>query len=160
VFNAFGLRNHHLVKLSRSNLENHAQAFFFADHIPSSGILNGEIAHIHSGNDYSAHVLLAPADCMFIASFWPTSLASSVLLSYAWPCTNSHPGIKVIEAGWGQRHAFSGSSAMTYLSLGTRPDIPAEYLLIYAPRTEAEIETVMQIIAASVKFMTGREDVR
>ncbi|KAJ6011966.1 hypothetical protein N7499_013064 [Penicillium canescens] len=131
VFNAFGLRNHHLVKLSRSNLENHVPALFFADHIPSPGILNGEIAHIHSGNDHSAHVILAPADC-----------------------------IKVIEAGWGQRHAFSGSSAMTYLSLGTRPDIPAEYLLIYAPRTEAEIETVMQIIAAAVKFMTGREDVR
>ncbi|OQD80015.1 hypothetical protein PENANT_c040G05803 [Penicillium antarcticum] len=131
AFNAFGLRNHHLVKLSRSNLENHAKALFLADHIPSSGILNGEIAHLHSGNDHSVHVLLAPADC-----------------------------IKVIDAGWGQRHAFSGSSAMTYLSLGTRPDIPAEYLLIYAPRTEVEIETVMQIIAAGVKFMTGREDVR
>lgn len=72
----------------------------------------------------------------------------------------SYLGIKVIEAGLGQRHAFSGTSAMTYLSLGTRSDIPAEYLLIYAPRTEAEIEIVMQIIAASVKFMTGREDVR
>lgn len=79
MFKAFGLRNHHLVKLSRSNLENHAQALFFADHIPSSGILNGEIAHIHSGNDYSAHVLLAPADCMCIVSFWPTFLPSSVL---------------------------------------------------------------------------------
>jgi hypothetical protein len=41
-----------------------------------------------------------------------------------------------------------------------RPNIPVEYLLIYAPRTEAEIETVMQIVSAGVKFMTGREDVR
>ena len=49
---------------------------------------------------------------------------------------------------------------MTFLSLGTLSDIPAEYLLIYAPRTEEEIATVMQIISASVKFMTGREDVR
>lgn len=49
---------------------------------------------------------------------------------------------------------------MTFLSLGTRPDIPVEYVLIYAPRTEAEIETVMQIISAGVEFMTGREDVR
>lgn len=49
---------------------------------------------------------------------------------------------------------------MTFLSLGTRPDIPAEYVLIYAPRTEAEVEIVMQIVAASIKFMTGREDVR
>ena len=49
---------------------------------------------------------------------------------------------------------------MTFLSLGTRPDLPAEYILIYAPRTEAEIETVMHIVSASIKFMTGKEDVR
>lgn len=49
---------------------------------------------------------------------------------------------------------------MTFLSFGTLPDLPAEYILIYAPRTEEEIQTVMQIISASVKFMTGREDVR
>lgn len=49
---------------------------------------------------------------------------------------------------------------MMFLSLGTIPNIPSEYLLIYAPRTEAEIEVVMEIISASIKFMTGREDVR
>ncbi|OQE38367.1 hypothetical protein PENCOP_c008G02610 [Penicillium coprophilum] len=134
AFVAFGRRNHHLVKFQKSNLERHADGLFVADHIPVSGIaetMKREIAHIHSGNDHSVHLILAPADC-----------------------------IKVIEAGWGQRHAFSGTSAMTFLSLGTRPDIPAEYVLIYAPRTEAEIETVMQIVSASVQFMTEREDVR
>jgi len=69
-------------------------------------------------------------------------------------------GKKILDAGWGQRHGFSGTSAMTFLSLGTLPDLPLEYILIYAPRTEAEVQTVMDIIAASVKFMTGREDVR
>jgi hypothetical protein len=49
---------------------------------------------------------------------------------------------------------------MTFLSLGTLPDIPSEYLLIYAPRNDAEIEIVMEIVSASIKFMTGREDVR
>jgi hypothetical protein len=49
---------------------------------------------------------------------------------------------------------------MTFLSLGTLSDIPSEYLLIYAPRNDAEIEIVMEIISAAVKFMTGREDVR
>ncbi|KAJ5465406.1 hypothetical protein N7530_009193 [Penicillium desertorum] len=134
VFTAFGHRNHHLVKFQRSNLERHADGLFVADHLPVSGIaqtMRREIAHVHSGNDHSVHVVLAPADC-----------------------------IKVIEAGLGQRHAFSGTSAIGILSLGTRPDIPAEYVLIYAPRTEAEIETVMQIVSAGVKFMTGREDVR
>jgi hypothetical protein len=49
---------------------------------------------------------------------------------------------------------------MTYLSFGTLPDLPAEYILIYAPRTEEEVKIVMEIISASVKFMTGREDTR
>jgi hypothetical protein len=49
---------------------------------------------------------------------------------------------------------------MTFLSLGTIPDIPSEYLLIYAPRNDAEIKIVMEIVSASIKFMTGREDVR
>lgn len=49
---------------------------------------------------------------------------------------------------------------MTFLSLGTIPDIPSEYLLIYAPRNDTEIEVVMEIVSAAVKFMTGREDVR
>ncbi|KAJ5428517.1 hypothetical protein N7445_009971 [Penicillium cf. griseofulvum] len=134
AFTAFGHRNHHLVKFQKSNLERHADGLFVADHIPVFGIaetMKREISHVHSGNDHSVHIVLAPADC-----------------------------IKVIEAGWGQRHAFSGTLAMTFLSLGTRPDIPAEYVLIYAPRTDAEIETVMQIVSAGVQFMTGREDVR
>lgn len=39
-------------------------------------------------------------------------------------------------------------------------DLPPEYILIYAPRNDVEVETVMRVVAASVKFMTGREDVR
>ncbi|KAJ5484045.1 hypothetical protein N7539_005841 [Penicillium diatomitis] len=133
-FDSFGLRNHHLVKFQQSNLEGHAQALFVANHLPITDLatcMQGEIAHIHSGHDYSVHAVLAPADCK-----------------------------KVIDAGWGQRHAFSGTSAMTFLSLGTIPNIPSEYLLIYAPRNDAEVDIVMEIISASVKFMTGREDVR
>lgn len=109
-----------------------------------------EIAHVHGGNDHSLHVVLAPADCMY-----PVSCEMLKRLVLMW-----NQGKRIIESGWGQRHAFSGSSAMKFLSLGTRPDIPAEYILIYAPRTEAEIETVMHIVSASIKFMTGREDVR
>jgi hypothetical protein len=69
VFNAFAHRNHHLVKLAKSNLESHAPGIFLADHLPSSGLVENmkrEIAHIHSGNDQSLHVVLAPADCMFL----------------------------------------------------------------------------------------------
>ncbi|GLI82083.1 hypothetical protein PoHVEF18_010484 [Penicillium ochrochloron] len=133
-FRSFGLKNHHLVKFQQSNLEGQAEALFLADHLPITDLattMQGEIAHIHSGNDHSLHLVMAPADCK-----------------------------KIIEAGWGQRHAFSGTSALTFLSLGTLPDIPSEYLLIYAPRNDAEIEIVLEIVSASIKFMTGREDVR
>lgn len=55
------------MKFQKSNLERHADGLFVADHIPVFGIaktMNREIAHIHSGNDHSVHVTLAPADCM------------------------------------------------------------------------------------------------
>ncbi|KAJ6172169.1 hypothetical protein N7470_001236 [Penicillium chermesinum] len=134
AFRSFEHRNSHLVKFQRSWQEAHADGLFLADNIPASGIakqMKGEIAHLHTGKEHSAHMTLHPADCK-----------------------------KVIEAGWGQRHGFAGTSALKFLSFGTKPDIPAEFLLVYAPRDETEIETFMQIMAASVKFMTGREDVR
>ncbi|KAJ5907662.1 hypothetical protein N7495_000344 [Penicillium taxi] len=134
TFRSFGLRNHHLVKSQRSNLEAHADALFLADNLPATDLavqMKGEITHLHQGNDHSAHLILAPTDCK-----------------------------RVIDAGWGQRHAFSGISAMPFLTFGMVNNLPSEYILIYAPRNEEEIEVVMQIIAASVKFMTGRENVR
>lgn len=65
-FRSFGLKNHHLVKFQRSNLERHAEALFLADHLPITDLattMQGEIAHIHTGNDHSLHVVMAPADC-------------------------------------------------------------------------------------------------
>lgn len=70
MFNAFGHRNHHLVKFQRSNLERYADGLFVADHIPVFGIaktMQREIAHVHSGGDHSVHVVLAPADCMIFS---------------------------------------------------------------------------------------------
>lgn len=61
------------MKFQRSNLERHADGLFVADHIPVFGIaktMNREIAHIHSGNDHSVHVVLAPADCMVFSSLF------------------------------------------------------------------------------------------
>lgn len=69
MFRSFAHRNEHLVKLARSNLERHADGVFLADHLPASGLaetMQREIAHIHSGNDHSVHVVLAPADCMLL----------------------------------------------------------------------------------------------
>ncbi|KAF5575253.1 hypothetical protein FPCIR_13246 [Fusarium pseudocircinatum] len=51
----------------------------------------------------------------------------------------------VLERGWGQRHPLSG----TVLYLGN--------VMIYAPRTEEELEVVKNITRAGVKFMLGEE---
>ncbi|KAF4446400.1 hypothetical protein F53441_9968 [Fusarium austroafricanum] len=51
----------------------------------------------------------------------------------------------VIERGWGQRHPLSG----TVLYLGN--------VMVYAPRSEDEFETVKRIMKAGVRFMLGEE---
>jgi hypothetical protein len=154
-FSSFANRNYHLVKTNASLLEGNADALFLAANLPASAIatrMRREIANLHDLSDHSVHVVLSPADCRYNLS--------RVIYQPNQSCI----GKRVIEAGWGQRHALSGLSKSTFLSLfatsGCVPNLPPEYLLIYAPRNEAEIEVVMQIIAASVKFMAGREDVR
>ncbi|EAW14005.1 uncharacterized protein ACLA_070370 [Aspergillus clavatus NRRL 1] len=132
-FVAFVARNPHLVRMANSGLELHADALFVAETLPEGPTLqetNGEIAHIHRLKDSSVHVTLAPADCK-----------------------------KVIESGWGQRHALSGVSVPRALTLGRKIALPAEYVLIYAPRTEEEVAFVMEVIGASVKYMTGSDGV-
>ncbi|KAI0784337.1 hypothetical protein C8Q75DRAFT_736212 [Abortiporus biennis] len=57
----------------------------------------------------------------------------------------------VIEKSWGERHPLSGSPVFKIL--------PKEYVGIYAPRDDEELEVVKKILVASLKYMTGREDV-
>ena len=55
----------------KSKMERHAAGLFVADQIPVFGIaktMQREIAHVHSGNDHSVHVVLPPADCMQFSS--------------------------------------------------------------------------------------------
>lgn len=61
---------------------------------------------------------------------------------------------KVFERGWGQRHAFSGSDLNPILPVR----IPVNYLLIYAPRNAAELDTAIAIIKAGVQFMAGTRE--
>ncbi|KAL1605370.1 hypothetical protein SLS60_004918 [Paraconiothyrium brasiliense] len=60
----------------------------------------------------------------------------------------------IFEQGWGQRHAFSGADLNPILPV----NIPVNYLLIYAPRNQAEVDTVMSIVRAGVQFMTGTRE--
>jgi hypothetical protein len=63
----------------------------------------------------------------------------------------------VIQSGWGQRHPLDGSKGLKRL---TGMWLPKQYIFIYAPRNDQEIEIVMRIVKASVGYMTGSKDVR
>ncbi|KAL1979823.1 hypothetical protein VTN96DRAFT_5083 [Rasamsonia emersonii] len=64
---------------------------------------------------------------------------------------------KIIQSGWGQRHPLDGVKWPTKLIFGW--SLPKEYILVYAPRTEEEVCLVMEIVRASVGFMSGSRDV-
>ncbi|KAL7272410.1 hypothetical protein RUND412_004786 [Rhizina undulata] len=52
---------------------------------------------------------------------------------------------EVIRKGWGERHPCSGRVK----------GLPKEYLMVYAPRDEEEVEVVAAILEAAVGFMVG-----
>lgn len=68
-------------------------------------------------------------------------------------------GKKVIDAGWAQRHPFSGSPILKPASGSGKPFLSSEYVFIYAPRNDEEVGVVMKIIMASIKYMTGAKEV-
>lgn len=54
----------------------------------------------------------------------------------------------VIEKGWGERHPLARGG-------WCRRFVPREFCLIYAPRNEQEVETVMRIVSASIWWVSG-----
>ncbi|KAL4975533.1 hypothetical protein BDW66DRAFT_137121 [Aspergillus desertorum] len=131
---AFLERNAHLVDRVPSILERYTDAAHVCSHLPLTPVakaMKKEICHVHGTSDHSVHVTLSPADCK-----------------------------RVIETGWGQRFPLAGSSIFRNNTFGRLGTLPTEYLFIYAPRDEEEIDTVMRIIRASVQYVTGVRDVR
>lgn len=51
----------------------------------------------------------------------------------------------VIERGWGERFGLSGTV------------MPSWYVMVYAPRSEAEMSVVEGILRAAARFMIGDE---
>lgn len=94
-----------------------------------------EIAHTHI-NDGSLHVVLHPEDVK-----------------------------TVIDSGWGERHPIARNSwywqsYFNYWSEQTatrprRPPVPKTHSFIYAPRTEAEMDVITEIIKAAIWWTTG-----
>jgi hypothetical protein len=61
----------------------------------------------------------------------------------------------VLEKKWGQRHALSGVESIKRVAGFA---IPLNYILIYAPRDDAELEATMSIVKASIQYMTGSRE--
>ncbi|KAF2496361.1 hypothetical protein BU16DRAFT_375546 [Lophium mytilinum] len=54
----------------------------------------------------------------------------------------------VIENGWGERHPLAKGGWM-------RRFVPKEFIMIYAPREEAEVALVMEIVCAAAWWVSG-----
>ncbi|KAF1963085.1 hypothetical protein CC80DRAFT_512294 [Byssothecium circinans] len=62
---------------------------------------------------------------------------------------------KVFESGWGQRHGFSGVGMLQKIP---RVRLPVNYILIYAPRDDAELDVALKIVEAAIQYMAGTRE--
>jgi hypothetical protein len=56
----------------------------------------------------------------------------------------------LIEAGWGERHPLAKGGWF-------RRFVPKEFVLVYAPRNEEEVDVVIKIVAASIWWVSGKD---
>jgi hypothetical protein len=54
----------------------------------------------------------------------------------------------ILENGWGERHPLARGG-------WCRRFVPKEFVLVYAPRDQAEVDIVMRIVAASIWWVSG-----
>ena len=55
----------------------------------------------------------------------------------------------VISSGWGERHPLAGKY------VHGKALLPSGFVMVYAPRQESDIETVMQIVKAGAWWVGG-----
>lgn len=58
----------------------------------------------------------------------------------------------VLEAGWGERHPLAGVFKRWFV-----PQLPAGFIMLYAPQDDDEIEVVLKVISAAAAFVNGKE---
>ncbi|KAF1356950.1 hypothetical protein BDV97DRAFT_276910, partial [Delphinella strobiligena] len=56
----------------------------------------------------------------------------------------------MLEAGWGERHPLARGGWLERF-------VPASFVMVYAPRTEDEIEVVLQLVRASAWWVAGTD---
>ena len=55
----------------------------------------------------------------------------------------------VLSSGWGERHPLAGRC------IHGRELLPSGFVMIYAPRNEAEIKTIIEIVRAGAWWVGG-----
>ena len=55
----------------------------------------------------------------------------------------------VISAGWGERHPLAGKY------IHGKELLPSGFVMVYAPRDESQIKTVMEIVRAAAWWVGG-----
>ena len=55
----------------------------------------------------------------------------------------------VLSAGWGERHPLAGKY------IHGKKLLPSGFVMVYAPRQESQIETVMEIVKAGAWWVGG-----
>lgn len=65
----------------------------------------------------------------------------------------------IIEKGWAERHRCARTQPWWFGWKKYMFNIGDTFLLIYAPRDEAEFAILKTLMRASIRFMTGQEDV-
>ncbi|MCJ1265400.1 hypothetical protein MMC22_005277 [Lobaria immixta] len=130
-FYALAKKNEKLIQLRPSAFEKHTQSMFVSDAIQVSQIAAETLREISHIHSTGDHSI-------------HVTLAPQ-------DCK------KVLESGWGLRHPLDGAKSLKYLMGGT---ISYQYVLVYAPRNPEEIETAIEVVKASIGYMTGSRDVR
>lgn len=58
----------------------------------------------------------------------------------------------VLKAGWGERHPLARGGWFEQF-------VPAGFMMIYAPQSTEDVETLMEIVEAAAWYVSGRDAV-
>ena len=121
--------------ISTSAFEKHCPGLFSVKKANPAG--NGEICHAHPSDGGSMHLTLHPEDIKTVLEAgWGGTFDIPVLMPFKqlMCVAERHP---LARGGWCSRF------------------VPKGFVMVYAPRTKEEVETVMEIIKAGIGWISG-----
>ncbi|OAG34459.1 hypothetical protein AYO21_11368 [Fonsecaea monophora] len=136
MFSSFVQQNPNLLQQRVSVVEKHHYALFVHPSILAEPDNLPQIATVANGElghihgDTSLHLYFSPADAKIL-----------------------------IQRGWAQRHRCARTQPWWFGGLKNMWGIGDTFLIVYAPRDQAELDVLCVLIKASIMFMTGEQDV-